>query len=275
MSERPVFVAGPGRSGTTLLVRLLSLHPDLAWFSGWSARFPSRPAVALLHRLNDWPTLERRARGWPKWPRAAEAYDCWDWCFPGFSSARSDWGREKADPEGAERLRRIVAGHERWHGKPRFMTKYTGWPRIDFLRAIFPDPRVVWIDRDPRAVALSYLKQWWWFKNRPEALAAMTMDERIDFYAERYLEFWRARRRFRAGPDYLLVRYEDLVADPVSEMERVCRDVGLPWSGSLARSVQTYEVVRGANRAAADRHTGTEWAALGERLAEPLAELGC
>ncbi|HUP20587.1 MAG TPA: sulfotransferase [Gemmatimonadota bacterium] len=270
----PLLVAGPGRSGTTLLCRLLALHPDLAWFSGWSARLPRWPAVAAIHRLNDWEALERRSRSWRRWSRAAEAYGCWDACFPGFSAAREDWGPDRVDPAGAERLRGMVAGHRRWQGKPGFMTKYTGWPRLEFMAAALPGSRVVWIDRDPRAVALSYQKQRWWYKRRPEAYAALSMRERVDFYAERYMEFWRARVRHEAGEEYLRVRYEDLVEDPEGVLSRICADRGLAWSGTYRRRVASYPIRRDANRATAARRPPVEWAAFGERLAGPLAELG-
>jgi LPS sulfotransferase NodH len=31
LTEKPLFIIGPGRSGTTLLLRLMALHPELAW----------------------------------------------------------------------------------------------------------------------------------------------------------------------------------------------------------------------------------------------------
>lgn len=269
----PILVAGPGRSGTTLLCRLMGLHPDLAWFSGWSARLPRWPAVAAVHRVNDIEALERRARGWRRWPRPGETYGCWNACFPGFSDAREDWGADRVDPAGARLLGRMVEGHVRWQGKDRFMTKYTGWPRIDFMAAALPGSRVVWIDRDPRAVALSYLRQRWWYRNRPAEYDALSPEARLDVYAGHYLAFWRARTRHAPGRDYLRVRYEDLVEDPERLLGKICEDTGLPWRASFVRRVRSYPVRQGTNRSAA-RHAGPDWDALGERLADPIAELG-
>ena len=38
--DRPVFVIGTGRSGTTLFHEPMAYHPQLAWFSNWSRRYP-------------------------------------------------------------------------------------------------------------------------------------------------------------------------------------------------------------------------------------------
>ena len=45
-----VFILGPARSGTTLLYKGLCLHPEVAFISNWSARFPGVPMVASLNR---------------------------------------------------------------------------------------------------------------------------------------------------------------------------------------------------------------------------------
>ena len=56
-----VFILGPARSGTTLLYKGLCLHPDVAFISNWSARFPRLPVVAGAE--SRWPgDLPSRAR---------------------------------------------------------------------------------------------------------------------------------------------------------------------------------------------------------------------
>jgi hypothetical protein len=34
----PIFILGAGHSGTTILYKMLSMHPDVAWFSQFSQR---------------------------------------------------------------------------------------------------------------------------------------------------------------------------------------------------------------------------------------------
>jgi hypothetical protein len=45
----------------------------------------------------------------------------------------------------------------------RLVVKITGWPRIGFLKEIFPDAKFIHILRDGRAVANSYINvPFWW-----------------------------------------------------------------------------------------------------------------
>jgi hypothetical protein len=47
----PPFLVGVPRSGTTLLYKLLCLHPDVAYISNWMRTAPAVPILALANRL--------------------------------------------------------------------------------------------------------------------------------------------------------------------------------------------------------------------------------
>ena len=53
--DRPIFIIGVGRSGTTILYNLLSIHPELCWFSRYSDMLPRNNYIALLHRTLELP----------------------------------------------------------------------------------------------------------------------------------------------------------------------------------------------------------------------------
>ncbi len=268
---QPIFVCGYGRSGTTLAVRLLAGHPDVAWFSGWTNRFPSVPQLALASRLQRWPAFERATRDLRRLPRPAEAYSIWDRHFPGFSSADRDWGAEDL-PEGAvEGFRELVAAHLRYQGGERFVTKYTGWPRFDFVRGLFPNARFVFCRRDPRAVIYSAMRQRWGYKKRPDELAAMPWRERLDVYIDWYLRLDAALGRFEPGRDYVSLSYESLVVDPVSAIRSVCVELGLRWTSSFERLVAGWPVRAGADRAWRTNLSREERSHLEERLAAGTA----
>lgn len=274
MIENPIFLGGPGRSGTTLLLRVLSTHPDVTWFSGWTARFPTRPWLAAASRLNDIEPLERATRKTRRWPRPAEAYNLWDFYFPGFSAATRDWTESDVDTEAARRFLALIDAHQRWHGKPRFLTKYTGWPRFAFLRGLRPDARLLYIDRDPRATVASYVKQKWWFRRDPQGLAAMSWQQRLEFYARKYLDYYAAKGGFVAGRDYIQLHYEKLVADPIAAMRTLCEQVGLTFSDKFARRVQTFDIYPDSNEAWKAAFEPHEREYLTRLLAGPIAELG-
>ena len=271
---KPVFLAGPGRSGTTLTLSLMSLHPDVCWFSAWTHKFPRYPQLALLSRVNDLEPLEMATRGLRKWPRPAEAHDIWDLCFPGFVKPECDWTEEHVNPSGAAKLKSLIETHLRWHSKKRFLTKYTGLPRFRFLKAIFPDACLIYMDRDPRAVVFSYMKQKWGFKDDHQAFATMSMTQRLDLYTRRYLEIYQAKRQFDVAKEYIQLFYEQLVQDPLGVIRSVCERVELPFERDFARRIESWVISSETNQMWRQTLTSDEQLYLSKLLEQPLLEMG-
>jgi hypothetical protein len=274
MIIKPIFILGPGRSGTTLLSRLMSRHPELAWFSGWTNRFPNWPQLSLLSRLNDLTFLEKATRGIRKWPKPAEAISIWNYCFPGFSQSNNDWDENQFDKSGAAKLTRLIESHLKWQGKERFSTKYTGWPRIRFLTAIFPDAQFVYIDRDPRAVVFSYMKLKWHFKRKPHVLETMPMKERLDLYAKWYLGFYRAKKQYELDKHYFQVYYEKLIRDPAAILQEICEKTGLKFDGIFRRRIITWSLEKDTNQIWRQGLLPEDQTYLTALLEQPLREMG-
>src|SRR5688572_11196365 len=100
--DRPVFMIGSPRSGTTVSVKILGRHPELA---NWS-----------------------------------EAGKFWD--PDGYDDPDADhaWGAERATPDEIDRLhQRFEYARQIRGGRPRFMNKHPRMSvRLDYLRAAFP-----------------------------------------------------------------------------------------------------------------------------------------
>jgi hypothetical protein len=251
----------------------MSLHGDLAWFSGWQNRFPRLPQVALLSRMMDNQTLERSTRGKRFWPRPAEPVALWNHFFPGFSTASRNWDEKDVSGTGRSHFTSCVARTVLWQGKNRFLTKYTGWPRLDFIRALFADSRIVFIDRDPRAVVFSTLKQRWDFKDAPKRLAALSPVERIEHYSKRYLSLYGARPKSFEAADVLHVRYEDLVRSPRQTLSSVCAYAGLEFDRRFVAGIASFDLFPDANDAWSVKATDEEQEVATKLLARPLHEL--
>src|SRR5215467_680104 len=80
--DRPIFITGLGRSGTTVIHTLLSTHPNANWLSLLCGKFPDRPYLnRWLMRAIDVPILNLylKYRFEP-----LENYDFWNLHFGGF-----------------------------------------------------------------------------------------------------------------------------------------------------------------------------------------------
>lgn len=233
--DTPVFVIGTGRCGTTALMDLIAYHGAFAWPSQYTARWPGRPRLAALSRIVDLPPFSSRWKFARYMPKHAENYSEWDARFPGFAEPFRDLVASDVTPLVKERIRASVRDITRHQGKPRFITKYTGWSRIGFVKEIFPDAKFIHIVRDGRAVAYSYTTMPWWDgwgggeRSRWALPAPMLRElERYDrsFVALAALQ-WRMlidniAEASATLPDdeVLLLRYEDMVRDPVTSARR-------------------------------------------------------
>jgi hypothetical protein len=208
-AERPVFVAGPDRSGTTLMYALLASHPQLC----------------MVRRTNMWRYFYER---YGDLGDAANLEKC-----------LSDMLRYRRlrhlDPDAA-RIRREFASGPRTYArlfalfhvhnaeratKPRWGDKSLHTEHFaDHVFRAFPDARVVQMVRDPRDRYASVR-----YRNGRQL-------SRVGPATGRWLRSARAATRGckRYPGRYLIVRYEDVVRDPEATMRRVCAFVDLPFA---------------------------------------------
>jgi Sulfotransferase family len=258
----PLFIVGAPRSGTSLLYKLLCLHPQAAWISNWSRRAPGLAAVAGLNRVaarfpatrrsvwfgsdaaNAYVYGRRRALWERLYPMPVEGETVYRHCGVGEGLAGGP-----AEDAQADRLRRAFAGLRRWSGGRVLISKrIANNQRIPFLAAAFPGARFLHLIRDGRAVAYSLTRvDWWedgvlwWYGDTPRRwrerggdpweLAAThwvrelaSIDEGLGAVApERQLE----------------LRYEELVSEPMAVLRRVAGFAGLAddpgWGAELGR----------------------------------------
>jgi hypothetical protein len=244
--KEAIFVYGPGRSGTTLLYNILSLHPDLAWISGYVNRFPRLPALSALNRIQYNHTIERLNRGKRKWPRPSEAYNFWYHYFPSFSMPKTQKERNLEDrlSQCVETINAILV----WSGKKRFITKLTGDHDLTKLNEIFVDPKIIYINRDPRAVTMSYLRRRWTFHGKVGPLEAADIKELIKQYVQRYLQIYSSNMIFLPKMNSIHVKYEDLIKNPENFFHCVLGLVDLDFSSQFRRTLKSWEFIDNTNQ---------------------------
>lgn len=243
--DRPIFILGNIRSGTTILYNLLSLHPDVCWFSNHSDRLPWTFGLPLSHRLLDVPFFRRRQaaaiaenrrmfkRGnFVPWPDEGDRiyHD-----YAGFGRTRDGVETNLTD-EMERQLTAKIREHLDLAGKRRFLSKQTANNRrISLIARMFPDARYIHVIRDGRAVANSTIRVPWWNDTPIWWLGGTAGEweargkepiELCGLYWQRTLEEI-FRNKELLGGQYREVRYESLVADVHPVIEEILAECDL------------------------------------------------
>ncbi len=231
---RHAFVCGYSRSGTTLLATILDSHPrismgyelvpsglpHLATAAGQVRRAlaenPADPA-AVLRRATATADLGLFVihSGWALVP-PAELADLLE--------AEAEAGRaDAASPRRAARLAMAVVERKREKEGAALSGFKVQTSRFGLYRRLFPDAAFLGIVRDPRDVVAS--QQGRGFQRSVKSIAGHWRD-----YYERFHRF----SRLHPGRS-LVVRYEDLVADPEPQYARIFGLLGLEYGDEVRR----------------------------------------
>jgi hypothetical protein len=286
--DRPIFITGLGRSGTTIIHTLLSKHPNANWLSLLVAKFPDR---LYLNRWLMWTLDIPLLNIYLKWRFVPlENYPFWDHYYGGFGYPGRDLYESDVDNTTAKGIRRafsqLVTGK-----RNRLLIKITGAPRISFLHAIFPDAKFIHVTRDGRAVAASRMKAPFWtgwkgwreFSLWPDRMPVHYEREwerhQHSFVALAGIE-WKAHidqmrevRRDYPHINIMEVRYESFCADPLNQMQEVARFCELDWNAKFENQMKQ-EYVSSENSKWQNQFTPEQRAILEDVLRERLIEQG-
>ncbi|MDS1269141.1 sulfotransferase [Lipingzhangella sp. LS1_29] len=210
VENRPIFVVGCPRSGTTLLQLMLHAHPRIA--------IPpeTRFVLEAYTRRHEFGDLENREA------RRALAH----WIVRRRSSRFRDLGLERRAV--SSQIRRgprtlgsalgiVFRAYAHRFGKVRWGDKRPAYVHyIDELLRMFPNAQIVHLVRDGRDCVGSLKHMSWYRHDSVYAMAtwAQAMDDADS-----------ARRRWGSDTVYEL-RYEDLVSDPKTELVGLCSFLG-------------------------------------------------
>jgi sulfotransferase family protein len=225
-ADRPVFVLGCPRSGTTLLQLMLHSHHRIA--------IPpeTRFVLTCYEARNGFGDLRveanRRAlAGAITGKRATLFYDL------GLDAAEVTGEIVAGPPTLGSALGTVFRAYARRFGKPRWGDKRPGYyAYIPALLRLFPDAQIVHLIRDGRDCVAS-LKSMPWFKQ--DIYAA------ISTWLEATAACRRAARRLPAG-SYTELRYEELVADPAAHMAALCEFLGEEYDPAMTQPRTAAEI---------------------------------
>lgn len=250
-TQAPVFIFGSGRSGTTLLFDLLRRHPDVAWVTRLTDRFPHIPQLAALSRSS----ILRRYRPFQPSTDAINTYGHCGVTGEALAAKGASLTEDDLTPESARCLRRVTRDHTRWMGARRFINKSTmNTMCIRLIHGAFPDARFVHIIRNGYAVSSSLVRvKWWpdadiWWMGttprrweaeggNPYELAAMNWRRQVSEILE--------NKPSIPAAQFFECRYEELLADPRDLVRRIGSFCGLDWSPRYERALDEVRVVPG------------------------------
>lgn len=232
--DRPIFIVGPHRSGTTLLYGIIAGHEQVCSLTRYNHRFPATPRIARVL------AAVMRADMKP-----VEAQRFWDYLWPGPDDTMD------AD-DLTETQRKFYAGTIACVLKQqecaRFVAKYPRLSlRVGWLDALFPDAKFIHMTRDWRAVVNSTVQRkqkrkkrgggwfgvripgWREMEDIPHELAAgrqfRIATEMLESYAQ-------------CLPDrFFRVDYVELCRDPVRIIHDIAQFCDLPFSREFQSSL--------------------------------------
>jgi hypothetical protein len=193
---------------------MLDAHPDLAIP-------PETGFLTLAPRLRGHGDRLRKRfyRSVTSYPKTGPAWPDFGITEGAFLSALCDIS-SFTPAEGFRAFYRLYAsrfGKTRWGDKTPLYCK-----EIDLIRKVLPETRFIHIIRDGRDVALSLRQQWF--------SPGWDIRTQAAFWQEAVI----AGRRAGVGrPDYLEVRYEDLVLSTRPSLERICEFIELDYDESM------------------------------------------
>lgn len=258
--ERPIFVTGLPRTGTTALHRLLGADPSHQGLQMWLAEFPqprppretwdTNPVFARLNAQFERHHVENPEFMGLHFMSADEVEECWQLLrqslhavayetlahLPSYARwlAKEDWTPAYRRYRNNLQLIGLNDADKRW-----VLKNPSHLHALDALMTTFPDALVVQCHRPPETLMASMCSlaeaatEGWSHAYRGATIGADSLDT-----WSRGLERFNAERAKYDPAQFYDVDYADFVADPIGIVRRIYRYFGLPLTESALGAMQ-------------------------------------
>ncbi len=289
--DRPIFVTGLPRSGTTALHRLLTADPDHQGLELWLAEMPQPRPPRDSWEAN--PVFQHIQAGYQRhhvehpefmgvhYIAADTVEECWQLLrqtlrsvsyeclahLPTYSAwlREQDWTGPFRRHRGNLQLIGLNDTGRRWVLKnPSHLFS------LDAIMQVYPDALIIQTHRAPRAVIGSmcslaaHATQGW----SSTFLEKVIGTDQLELWARGLEEFAAARARHNPA-QFLDVDYADFTADPAGTVESVYAHFGLPYSGAAADAIRALHAQAGQGDARpAHRYSLADFGLTGEQVDE-------
>lgn len=261
--ERPMFVTGEPRSGTTLMHALMSVNPDARALRFWEVMYPSPPPGITG---DDDPRRARADADWreinaklPKWLHSHPYNDMLGdglpedertWAFDFRVMTPTAWWRVPmqtvvgglpTDDAAQYRIHKAMLQQFQYERpRKRWVLKGFHGFRLQAFFDCYPDANLLWLHRDPVQVAASRTMM------MADILEGIVGPVDLQAAAKMHLELTRASiantmtNPLTDDPRILHVRYTDFLADPVGTVGRYYDFCGLTLSTEAQTQMRAY-----------------------------------
>lgn len=260
---QPILLLGPGRGGTTLLYKLLSLHRDAAFVSNFDTHVGTRLFTRAALRASN---LDQRIRRWAWFSTEGQAYQFDRELLKRFvpvpvegETLYSSCGltlneyTQPADAATRNALRSTFAAVQMRHrGKVLLLKRTANNRRIPVLHSAFPECKTIVLWRDGRAVTASLLNvHWWldhpvwWADGKTPRQMDLDRQQSIEIAARNWVEEVEAIERGLDRVDakrIMQVRYEDMLARPEETISSILEFIGLDVTDEYLQQLHSLDL---------------------------------
>jgi hypothetical protein len=265
--ERPIFIVGLPRTGTTILFNLLSQdptnRPPLSWEVEWPVppadpdTYETDPRIAdaekLFGNLNRLiPTLPAIHEFGPRLPQECVPINAHEFLSIQFHTtfhvpSYQSWLERQSLLPSYEFHRKLLQHLQSKHMKERWVLKSPAHlPAIDDILSIYPDALIIHTHRDPASVMPSLASLCYAFRCMssdsvdPGRIGRNVMDV-WSLSLERAVE---SRRRHRDKPgQFFDAHFEDTLEDPVDLLRRAYEHFGLDFTDAARQRMTAFLAV--------------------------------
>ena len=262
--EKPVFIVGFPRSGTTILISLLAQDPANRTPLSWEVQLPDPPPETatfdtdrrikeadkylgqLVEMAPELPAIHEVGGALPQecMPIMAQTLltpqPWWVYNIPSYQQWVDEQSAAPAYTYHRHFLEHLQSGHmrDRWVLKSPIHLR-----TLDALLDEYPDARLIFTHRDPANTIPSVASLMYTVGGivtdalPPEEVGRQQFRWWADAL-DHTMEV-RARHRDKAG-QFIDVQFEEVVADPVAALRRAYEQFELPWSEGLESRMRTF-----------------------------------
>jgi hypothetical protein len=232
----PVFIIGPPRTGSTILYQILSNSLDLLYIDNLMDGFHRNLFVGA--KLSNFFFNNKPHRCYKSWHGDTfrcglhAPSECGRFWYQWIPDRKHYVGREELSPQKIEEIKNIIYALINKFGKPFLLKNLMNSLRLEMIKQIAPQAKIIFIKRNPLDTALSILrarketqtpKNELWSVNPKNYKELVKLDEhemvvKQIYYIEK--QIYHDQKLFPKG-NFLTVHYEHLCDNTVEEVNKI------------------------------------------------------